>query len=163
MSTPPSTDHDPVSASRPADTEPPVRIRRVGMDALDVIRRLNTTIFDEQRIINTFDREDVLILLAQVENQPVGFKIGYRFKAKTYYSAKGGVMADFRRQGIARALLHAMIGRVRDWGYTAFLFDTFPNKHPGMTVLGLSEGFRVVKAGYSPQYQDYRLRFKKEW
>jgi GNAT superfamily N-acetyltransferase len=133
------------------------------MDHLDVIRQLNTTIFDEQRIINTFDREDVLMLLARMEGQPVGFKIGYRFKAKTYYSAKGGVLPNFRRQGIARALLHTMIDRVRDWGYTAFLYDTFPNKHPGMTVLGLSEGFRVVKAGYSPQYQDYRLRFRKEW
>lgn len=163
MSTSTSTNHDPASASRPADMERPVRIRRVGMDALDVIRRLNTAIFDEQRIINTFDRDDVLILLAQVESQPVGFKIGYRFKAKTYYSAKGGVLPAFRRQGIARALLYAMIDRVRDWGYTSFLFDTFPNKHPGMTVLGLSEGFRVVKAGYSPQYQDYRLRFEKAW
>jgi hypothetical protein len=30
-----------------------------------------------------------------------------------------------------------------------------------MTVLGLDEGFEVVRAGYSTQYQDYRLRF--EW
>jgi hypothetical protein len=31
-----------------------------------------------------------------------------------------------------------------------------------MTVLGLEEGFEVVKAGYSPQYQDYRLRFEQK-
>jgi hypothetical protein len=29
-----------------------------------------------------------------------------------------------------------------------------------MTVLGLDEGFEVIKADYSPRYQDYRLRFE---
>lgn len=139
-----------------------VHVQRVGMDRLDLIRRLNTAIFDEERIINTFDREDLLMLVARIEGEAVGFKIGYRFRAETFYSAKGGVLPAYRRQGVARALLYAMIDQVREWGYTIFLYDTFPNQHPGMTVLGLSEGFRVVKAGYSPQYNDYRLRFQKE-
>jgi hypothetical protein len=31
-----------------------------------------------------------------------------------------------------------------------------------MTVLGLAEGFRVMKADYNPSYRDYRLRFEKK-
>ena len=54
-----------------------------------------------------------------------------------------------------------MLDDVRAAGYARFVFDTFPNKHPGMTVLALAEAFRLVKAGYSPQYKDYRLRFEK--
>lgn len=146
------------SAARPGN----VQIHRVDLDQLPVIRRMNSTIFDEQRVINTFDREDLLMLLAWVDGEPAGFKIGYRLRAKAFYSAKGGVLPPFRRQGVARALLYAMMDRVRGWGYTMFLYDTFPNQHPGMTVLGLAEGFQVVKAGYSPQYNDYRLRFRKE-
>ena len=69
-----------------------IRIQRVGMERLDIIRRLNTTIFDEQRIINTFDREDVLMLLAWVDDATAGFKIGYRLPPKSFYSAKGGVL-----------------------------------------------------------------------
>jgi hypothetical protein len=46
-------------------------------------------------------------------------------------------------------------------GYDRFAYDTFPNKHPGMTVLGLDEGFEVTRAGYSARYEDYRLRFEK--
>lgn len=139
-----------------------LRVEQVGMERLRVIRRLNMTIFDERRIINTFDREDLLMLLALLGEEPVGFKIGYRLRSDTFYSAKGGVLPQYRRRGIARAMLHVMMDCVRDWGYRTFIYDTFPNQHPGMTVLGLSEGFRIVKAGYNAQYDDYRLRFLKE-
>jgi hypothetical protein len=53
-----------------------------------------------------------------------------------------------------------MLNTVEARGYERFVYDTFPNKHPGMTVLGLDEGFTVIRAGYSPRYQDYRLRFE---
>jgi len=132
------------------------------MDVVDTIRQLNVAIFDESHVINTFDRDGLLMLLARVDERPVGFKIGYRLDATRFYSAKGGVLPAFRRRGIARALLQDMIDGVREQGYEAFVYDTFPNKHPGMTVLGLREGFEVVKAGYSPQYKDYRLRFEKD-
>lgn len=139
----------------------PLDITEVGMDRLDTIRRLNVAVFDDEHIINTFDREDLLMLLAQTAETAVGFKLGYRLDATTFYSAKGGVHPAYRRKGIARALLHEMLAIVRERGYERFVYDTFPNKHPGMTVLGLDEGFQVIRAGYSPQYEDYRLRF--EW
>jgi ribosomal protein S18 acetylase RimI-like enzyme len=136
-------------------------IEAVGLNALETIRRLNVAIFDEERIINTFDRDDIRTFLARADGEPVGFKLGYRLDAKAFYSAKGGVLPGFRRQGIARALLYVMIDDVRAAGYARFVFDTFPNKHPGMTVMALNENFRLIKAGYSPQYKDYRLRFEK--
>jgi len=140
----------------------PLQVQRIGLDQLDLIRRINVAIFDEERIINTFDRDDLLMLVAQVNGKAAGFKVGYRLRSEAFYSAKGGVLPAYRREGVARALLYAMMDKARAWGYQAFLYDTFPNQHPGMTVLGLAEGFRVVKAGYSPQYKDYRLRFQKE-
>lgn len=139
-----------------------VLVDEIGMDQLDTIRALNTAIFQEERIINTFDREDVLMLLATFEGLPIGFKIGYRYGKETFYSAKGGVLPAFRRQGVARILLHDMLERVRARGYRRFIYDTFPNKHPGMTILGLIEGFRVVRADFNPVYRDYRLQLEKE-
>jgi GNAT superfamily N-acetyltransferase len=137
----------------------PLDIREVPLEQLDLIRRLNVAVFDDEHIINTFDREDLLMLVAWTGDTAVGFKIGYQRDATTFYSAKGGVRDAYRRRGIARALLYAMLDVARARGYDRFLYDTFPNKHPGMTVMGLDEGFRVVQAGYSPRYQDYRLRF----
>lgn len=137
----------------------PLEIREVGMDELDLIRRLNVAVFDDEHIINTFDRDDIFMLVARTEGTAVGFKIGYQLDERTFYSAKGGVREGYRRKGIARALLYAMLEGARARGYERFVYDTFPNKHPGMTVMGLDEGFRVIRAGYSPRYQDYRLRF----
>ena len=141
--------------------EVPLDIVEVGLERVDTIRRLNVEIFDDEHIIKTFDRDDLLILLARSTGTVTGFKLGYQLDADTFYSAKGGVRPTYRRNGIARALLYAMLDVVKQRGYERFVYDTFPNKHPGMTVLGLDEGFEVVRAGYSTQYQDYRLRF--EW
>jgi GNAT superfamily N-acetyltransferase len=154
---------DPTTGPTPPD--PPdaadVTIRRLGMADLDVIRALNERIFDEARVINTFDRDDLLMLVAEdAGGTPVGFKVGYRLHHTIFYSAKGGVLPAYRRRGIARRLLHAMFAHVRAMGYARFTFDTFPNMHPGMTILALREGFEVVKAGYSPPYDDYRIRFE---
>lgn len=137
-------------------------IKEVDFDSLNIIRSLNVTIFDEERIINTFEREDLLMLMAFVADEPAGFKVGYRQSKYTFYSAKGGVLAPYRRRGIARLMLHDMIDRVRQQGYQRFAFDTFPNKHPGMTILGLKEGFTVVKADFNAAFQDYRLQFEKD-
>ena len=140
----------------------PVRVEAVGMEALGVIRSMNLAIFEEQRIINTFDREDLLMLLAYVDDAPVGFKIGYRLNRFVFYSAKGAVLPEYRQSGVARQLLYAMMQQVRDQGYRRFCYDTFPNKHPGMTFLGLSEGFRVVKADFNSVYRDFRLRLETD-
>ena len=151
----------------PADTPafvqaaPRLRIEEVSLADIETIRQLNRVIFQEERIINTFEREALLMLLAFMGDKPVGFKIGYQESRYTYYSAKGGVLKAYRRQGISRQLLHDMMGRVRQARYHVFAFDTFPNMHPGMTVLGLEEGFRVTRADYNPTYRDYRLRFEK--
>lgn len=137
-----------------------LRIEQVGLDALPVIRPMNRIIFNEERIINTFERPDVVILIAWWGAEPVGFKIGYRENRFTFYSAKGGVLPGWRRRGIALALLEDMMDRVRQMGFTRFAFDTFPNLHPGMTILALRGGFRLVKSDFNATYHEYRLRFE---
>lgn len=143
-------------------TQPRLRIAPITMAQLDVIRSLNYAIFSERRIINTFNRDDLLMLVAWMDEEPVGFKVGYRESRHTFYSAKGGVLPAYRRLGIARRLLQAMMETVQEQGFRRFVYDTFPNKHPGMTVLGLAEGFTVTRADYNAVYKDYRLRFTKE-
>lgn len=158
-------DAPPLTASRA-----PLVIERVGLDRFDDVRALNTAIFGESRVIHRLDRDDLLILLASrtpagdgaAHGRIVGFKVGYAESPSTFYSAKGGVLPEERRHGVARALLAAMQDEARRMGYARFAFDTFPNKHPGMTVLGLAAGFTVTAAGYNAAYRDYRLRFEQD-
>lgn len=140
----------------------PVQVRRVGFDSLTVIADMNRKLFDEERIINRFDRRDLLMLMAFAGEQPAGFKIGYGFANGDYYSAKGGVMPRFRRMGIARALLLDMMERARGLEYHRFAFDTFPNIHIGMTRLAIDQGFVLSEAQFSDGFDDYRLRFVKK-
>ncbi len=140
---------------------PGLTIHHQGIGDLDAIRKMNHLIFAEDRVINSFEKEDLLILEARIHNEPVGFKVGYRENQKIFYSAKGGILPDYRRQGIALHLLKDMMIRVQQMGYSHFAFDTFPNLHPGMTILALENGFRLIKSDYNSVYKEYRLRFER--
>ena len=141
---------------------PGVRVERVGMDRFDEVRDLNEAVFGEGRVIYRLDRDDLTLLLASVGGRAVGFKVGYAETAATFYSAKGGVREGWRRMGVARALLARMEDEARAMGYARFAYDTFPNKHPGMTVLGLAAGYAVTAAGYNAAYRDVRVRFERD-
>ena len=140
---------------------PGLTIREIRQEDISSIREMNRIIFKEERIINTFDRDDLLILEALLDGDPIGFKIGYRESRHTFYSAKGGVMPPFRRRGIAVALLSEMMRIVGERGFRRLAFDTFPNLHPGMTILALEQGFQLTKSDFNSAYREYRLRFEK--
>ena len=139
-----------------------MRIERVSLDRYREIQALNRILFGDDRVIFRLDRDDLLLLLAFVGDEAVGYKVGYRESATTFYSAKGGVLDAWRRMGVAKALLVRMEAEARRMGYARLAFDTFPNRHPGMTVLGLAEGFTVTAAGYNAAYRDYRIRFERD-
>ncbi len=139
----------------------PLALHVVGLDALDTIRALNRTIFGEERVINTFERDDLTMIVATIGSVACGFKIGYRENRQTFYSAKGGVLDTFRRRGVARALLRAMEGEARRRGFAVFAYDTFPNRDPGMAILGFVDGYRLTRADFNTTYQDHRLRLER--
>ncbi len=126
------------------------------------IQALNQAVFGDSRVIQRLDRDDLVLLLASVGDEPVGYKVGYRESASTFYSAKGGVLRAWRKRGVARALLSVLEQEAKRLGYARFAYDTFPNKHPGMTVLGLAQGYTVTAAGYNAAYRDFRLRFERD-
>jgi hypothetical protein len=51
--------------------------------------------------------------------------------------------------------------RVQQLGYSKLAYDTFPNRHPGMVILGLNTGFKVVHTDFNHVYHDYRIRLEK--
>jgi predicted GNAT superfamily acetyltransferase len=140
---------------------PGLSIHLLDLSELDELKKMNRFIFSEERVINSFEKDDLLILEARMNGKPVGFKVGYRENKKIFYSAKGGVMPEYRRKGIAIILLNEMMKHAADEGYHIFAFDTFPNLHPGMTILAMESGFKLAKADFNAVYKEYRLRFER--
>lgn len=120
-----------------------LRIQTCSRLNLEPILKLNRLIFQEERVINSWKHDVMIILLATYNEIPVGFKLGYGISSSTFYSAKGGVLKDFRREGIATSLLVNMISTAKKRGFSRFGYHTFPKLHNGMLELGIASGFKI--------------------
>jgi hypothetical protein len=130
---------------------------RLPLTQIDRILSMNKILFGEDRVINSYDRNDLLILLLEVDGIRAGFKVGYGQLDGVFYSAKGGVMPTFRRQGFARLMTIEMMKLAAKRGYETFEYDTFPNQAPEMLMMGLSDGFKVTDAGWNETHNDFRI------
>lgn len=136
-------------------------IKKIARDQLEPVFSLNKLIFGEERLINSLRHTHILCLGAWQENELIGFKIGYDRNEQEFYSAKGGVHPKQRRKGIARQLLHTMLLFTLHHGYQRFIYDTFPNMHPAMLILGLHEGFRVSDAKFNTVHNDFQITLER--
>ncbi len=86
-----------------------------------------------------------LILVAELDGQLVGFKVGYEREADgSLYSWMGGVLPAARRSGVARALAQAQENWAREAGYHSIRFKTL-NRHKAMLAFALDEGFYLLR------------------
>ncbi len=138
-----------------------ITIRRLRYDETGLLFPLNQQIFNEKRLINTLDHPILIPLVAEYQGMPVGFKIGYGLSRRDYYSAKGGVLKSYRRHGIARILLYRMILEAAEEQFEQFVYDTFPNRFPGMYHLGLREKFKIEYLKWNAVYDDYQVRLRR--
>lgn len=131
-----------------------------GFDHLDEVQKLNRLVFHEKRLLNRLDHHPMIFLTAHFQGQIAGFKIGYPISERIFYSAKGATAPLFRRMGIARSLLFAMMADARKLGYQKLHYDTFPNCYPGMTVLGLKNGFHIKHLQWNKEHEDFQVRME---
>ncbi len=101
-----------------------------------------------------------LILIAFVENQSVGFKVGYE-REGNFYSWMGGILADFRRLGIAQALADVQETWAKEHGYPAITFKT-RNSHKSMLLFALKNGFHIISVEAKETLaEEYRIVLQK--
>lgn len=89
------------------------------------------------------DRKRSLLCVAHVNKDMAGFKLGYESDPGKFYSWIGGVKDDYRKQGIASALMKAQ----HDWcvqqGFERVQTRT-KNVWREMLILNLRHGFDVI-------------------
>lgn len=102
-----------------------------------------------------------LILIAEVDGDPVGFKVGYqRDSPQAFYSWMGGVVASHRRKGVATKLADAQELWARNHGYFKVYFKT-RNKLTKMIHFGLNRGFMIVDLIKKGRIEEYRVVMEK--
>jgi GNAT superfamily N-acetyltransferase len=131
-----------------------IDITEVGPAEYPLIKVLRDTIFAEHNHVyhTSFeemlrDRQDVICLMAHLEGNPVGYKAGFRDRPATYYSYSGGVLKDYRGQGIARRLQAIQHGMIKSRGYKSVYYNSF-NKFRNMLLFGLGTGFGPMGIEY---------------
>ncbi len=83
------------------------------------------------------------LLIASIENQPVGFKIGFERDQSEFYSWLGGVHFDYRGLGIAQDLMTQQHDWCKKQGYTKISTKT-QNCYKAMLILNVKNGFEIV-------------------
>ena len=88
-------------------------------------------------------RSQVLICLAFMNGEPVGYKVGMEDGDGHFESWRGGVLEHARRQGIAQALMRLQHQWCAEQGFRSIRTSTTNNNAP-MLILNLRNGFEVV-------------------
>ena len=127
-----------------------IEISEVGPAELPLIEVLRDTIFAEFGHISRSTvaagltgGQDVFLLMAHLEGNPLGFSIGYQRTADSYYINYMAILRDYRRQGIGRQFMQRQESFARARGYETIQFNT-QNKFAGMIRLGIAMGYRPI-------------------
>lgn len=120
----------------------------VGPGELGLISDLYNQVFNPPQGEDYFRRRfqgryNVSMLVALMDEQPVGFIIGFELMPSTYYSWLCGVLPDARRLGIATQLIQAQCSWATDHGYQMMRFEC-QNQHRPMLHVAITEGYDLV-------------------
>ncbi|MCU8031553.1 GNAT family N-acetyltransferase [Shewanella sp. SM73] len=91
-----------------------------------------------------------LILVAYVEGELAGFKLGYEQEEAIFYSWLGGVASDFRRLGLAQSLLEYQETWARRHGYNHIQVKTM-NRFPAMLNLLICNQYLITELTADPK------------
>ncbi|MCL1090816.1 GNAT family N-acetyltransferase [Shewanella profunda] len=114
-----------------------------------------------ETLAERLDGKTSLILLAFVEGELAGFKLGYEQEETIFYSWLGGVASDFRRLGLAQSLLEYQETWARRQGYNHIQVKTM-NRFPGMLNLLINNQYMITELKADPKsLVDHKLHLCK--
>ena len=95
-----------------------------------------------------------LVLIAEIDNQLVGFKNG------SFYSWMGGVLPKFRRMGVAYSLANFQEKWAAENGFSSILLKT-RQKHDEMIAFSLNRGFIITEETQITPVEETRIWMEK--
>lgn len=111
----------------------------------------------------TIGNAPTLVLRGSVGGRPAGFLIGYdRFHDDSFYCWRVGVLPQFRRRGVLRAMMQTVEEWVGEHGYNKIRLTT-RNSRRAMLAYLVEEGFVFTEIIPKPSLEDYRIRVEKSF
>lgn len=102
-----------------------------------------------------------LILVAFDGEKPVGFKVGYQKENDgSFYSWMGGILPNYRKQGLARLLADHQEVWAKDQGYVKIKMKT-RNRLKPMLFFALNNGFKITAVKPGPDIEENRILLEK--
>jgi len=99
------------------------------------------------------------ILTAYVNGRPVGFKVGYE-REGAFYSWMGGVLPQFRQQGIGDRLAARQEQWARQEGYSRVTIKT-RRKYKAMLGLLQKRGYQILRTVSQHPVEETRIWLEK--
>ncbi|MED5595454.1 GNAT family N-acetyltransferase [Janthinobacterium sp. P210006] len=119
--------------------------------------------FDQRRSLAQLQERlpaGALVLIAEVDGQPVGCKLGYAAEDGSLYSWLGGVLPAHRKTGLAQRLLERQEGWAREQGYVAVTVKSM-NRYPAMLRLLIRNGYQIRAVEHFGDPARERIHFVK--
>lgn len=137
----------------------------VGPEDLPIVVQLYNQIFRPARDLDSFHRRyrgryNVLQMVARVDDRPVAFFLGFELKPTVFYAWFYGVLADYRRQGIATQLMDAVHSWARSNDYELIRYECH-NQHRPMLHLAISLKYDIVGIRWDSDRADNLVIFEK--
>lgn len=133
-------------------------------DALDLERKIPEfeINFTEEDFNNRLANKDSVILIAKVDDRPVGYLVAYdRFEDGSIYLWNAGVEKDFRKLGIFIKLMEVFEKWSRDRKYKDIKIKTM-NRFKGMLNYLINHNFNIIDLDADPDYNKIKILFKKD-
>ena len=102
-----------------------------------------------------------LILIAFIDEEPVGFKIGYEIDTDCFYSWLGGILPKFRKLKIASELINVQEKWAKENHYNRIEIKT-RNYFKGMLLLSIKHDYHIICVESRKDIQQNRITLSKE-
>jgi len=117
--------------------------------------------YDEAAYLQRLSNTQYLILVAEKDQQVVGFKVGYdRYRDGSFYSWLGGVLPEYRKDSIATQLADKQEKWALASGFDAIRLKT-RNRFRAMLIFALKNGFLIENIEIKETVENNRINLRK--
>lgn len=117
--------------------------------------------YDEAAYLQRLSNTQYLILVAEKDQQVVGFKVGYdRYQDGSFYSWLGGVLPEYRKDSVAIQLAEEQEKWALASGFDAIRLKT-RNRFRAMLIFALKNGFLIENIEIKETVENNRINLRK--